>query len=114
MNTTINYEDIGQLATNNTPTLQLHHKRHSSHVTRHTSHVTRHTSHVTRHTSHVTRHTSHISHHTPGVLYNATNLAMKGVASIAAYGYLVETYKGDVHAAEQAYATAAQYVHRDP
>ena len=74
----------------------------------------RHTSHVTRHTSHVTRHTSHISHHTPGVLYNATNLAMKGVASIAAYGYLVETYKGDVRAAEEAYATAAQYVHRDP
>jgi hypothetical protein len=28
-----------------------------------------------------------------GVLFNATNLAMKGIASIAAYGYIVETYK---------------------
>ena len=26
--------------------------------------------------------------------YNATNLAFKGVASIAAYGYIVEKYNG--------------------
>jgi hypothetical protein len=37
-----------------------------------------------------------------GVLYNATNLAIKGISSIAAYGYLVETYKGDTQAAEKA------------
>ena len=42
-------------------------------------------------------------------MYNATNLAMKGVASIAAYGYIVETFKGDTAAAEKAYATAADY-----
>jgi hypothetical protein len=30
------------------------------------------------------------------------------VASIAAYGYIVETFKGDTEAAEKAYAIAAQ------
>jgi hypothetical protein len=39
----------------------------------------------------------------------ATNLAVKGVASIAAYGYIVEKYTGNVSAAEEAYATAAAY-----
>ncbi len=29
-----------------------------------------------------------------GPLYNATNLAVKGIASIAAYGYIVENYSG--------------------
>ena len=74
-----------------------------------------------------------------GVLYNATNLAVKGVASIAAYGYIIESYTGacasscpssgllrsgapplkllayvggagNTTAAEEAYATAARYV----
>ena len=31
-----------------------------------------------------------------GVLYNATNLAVKGIASIAAYGYIVESYTGEL------------------
>jgi hypothetical protein len=44
-----------------------------------------------------------------GVLYNATNLALKGVASIAAYGYIVEQYTGNQTAAAEAYATAASY-----
>ncbi len=38
-------------------------------------------------------------------MHNATNLAIKGISSIAAYGYLVETYKGDAQAAEKAYET---------
>ena len=44
-----------------------------------------------------------------GPLYNATNLAVKGVASIAAYGYIVEKYTGNASAAAEAYATAADY-----
>ena len=36
---------------------------------------------------------------------------MKGIASIAAYGYIVETYKGDTAAAAKAYATAAEYAY---
>jgi hypothetical protein len=44
-----------------------------------------------------------------GPLYNATNLAVKGVASIAAYGYIVEKFTGNVSAAQEAYATAAAY-----
>jgi len=74
-----------------------------------------------------------------GPLYNATNLAVKGVAAIAAYGYIVEKargrgegegrappltlpflpispfppppsqYTGNVTAAEEAYAVAALY-----
>lgn len=44
-----------------------------------------------------------------GPLSNATNLAVKGVASIAAYGYIVEKYTGNVTAAAEAYATAAAY-----
>ena len=44
-----------------------------------------------------------------GQLYNATNLAMKGVAAIAAYGYILEQYTGNATAAEEAYTIAAQY-----
>lgn len=44
-----------------------------------------------------------------GPLYNATNLAVKGVAAIAAYGYIVETYTGNKTAAADAYAMAASY-----
>lgn len=44
-----------------------------------------------------------------GVLYNATNLALKGVASIAAYGYLTEAYTGNASEAAALYATAASY-----
>jgi hypothetical protein len=44
-----------------------------------------------------------------GVLYNATNLAVKGVAAIAAYGYIYEGYTGDAAGAAAIYATAARY-----
>lgn len=44
-----------------------------------------------------------------GVLYNASNLAVKGIAAMAAYGYLLEQYTGNATAAEQVYATAARY-----
>ena len=44
-----------------------------------------------------------------GSLSNATNLAVKGVASIAAYGYIVEKFTGNASAAAEAYATAAAY-----
>jgi len=44
-----------------------------------------------------------------GPLYNATNLAVKGVASIAAYGYIVEKFTGNSTAAAEAYATAVAY-----
>jgi len=44
-----------------------------------------------------------------GPLYNATNLAIKGVAAVAAYGYIVEQYTGDSARAAQIYAQAAQY-----
>lgn len=44
-----------------------------------------------------------------GQLYNATNLAVKGVAAIAAYGYILEQYTGNATAAEQAYEIAASY-----
>lgn len=44
-----------------------------------------------------------------GVLYNATNLAIKGVAAIAAYGYIVEKFTGNTTAADEAYLLAAQY-----
>ena len=44
-----------------------------------------------------------------GPLYNATNLAVKGVAAIAAYGYIVEAYTGNKTAAAEAYALAASY-----
>lgn len=44
-----------------------------------------------------------------GVLYNATNLAVKGVAAIAAYGYIVEKFTGNASEANVAYALAAQY-----
>ena len=44
-----------------------------------------------------------------GPLYNATNLAVKGVAAIAAYGYIVETCTGDKAKAAEIYATAASY-----
>jgi hypothetical protein len=46
-----------------------------------------------------------------GPLYNATNLAVKGVAAIAAYGYIVETFEGDKAKASEIYATAAAYAH---
>jgi hypothetical protein len=42
-------------------------------------------------------------------LYNATNLAVKGIASIAAYGYIAEKYTGNASAAAAAYATAVSY-----
>jgi hypothetical protein len=45
----------------------------------------------------------------PGPLSNATNLAVKGVASIAAYGYILEKYTGNASAAAEAYATAVAY-----
>jgi len=44
-----------------------------------------------------------------GSLYNATNLAVKGVAAIAAYGYLLEKYTGNETAGAEAFATAASY-----
>lgn len=44
-----------------------------------------------------------------GPLYNATNLAVKGIAAIAAYGYIVETFTGNKTAAADAYAMAATY-----
>lgn len=42
-------------------------------------------------------------------LYNATNLAIKGVAGLAAFGYIVEQYTGNLTRAEEIYATAAEY-----
>ena len=44
-----------------------------------------------------------------GPLYNATNLAIKGVAGMAAWGYLYEAYTGDTEGAEEIYALAANY-----
>ena len=44
-----------------------------------------------------------------GPLYNATNLAVKGVAAIASYGYVLESYTGNKTAAADAYAMAAAY-----
>jgi len=44
-----------------------------------------------------------------GLLYNSTNLAVKGLAALAAYGYLVEAYLGDKKQAAEIYATAAAY-----
>lgn len=43
-----------------------------------------------------------------GVLYNATNLAIKGIAGIA-YGYIAEKYTGDPNIAAESYAIAADY-----
>ena len=37
----------------------------------------------------------HLADDFDGQLYNATNLALKGVAAIAAYGYIAEKYTGD-------------------
>ena len=44
-----------------------------------------------------------------GDLYNATNLAVKGVAAIAAYGYIIEKFTGNATAGAEAYAIAASY-----
>ena len=44
-----------------------------------------------------------------GPLYNATNLAIKGVAAVAAYGYIVQQYTGDTARAQAIYAQAASY-----
>jgi hypothetical protein len=44
-----------------------------------------------------------------GPINNATNLAIKGVAAIAAYGYIVEKATGNTTAAQEAYATAGSY-----
>ena len=44
-----------------------------------------------------------------GPLYNATNLAVKGVAGVAAYGYIVQQYLGDSARAAQIYAQAASF-----
>lgn len=43
------------------------------------------------------------------MLYNASNLAVKGITAMAAYGYLLEQYTGNASAAEAVYATAARY-----
>jgi len=40
-----------------------------------------------------------------GPLYNATNLAVKGVASIAAYGYIAELFTGNASVAAAAFAS---------
>jgi Domain of unknown function (DUF1793) len=42
-----------------------------------------------------------------GVLYNASNLATKGIAAIASAGYLFETFLGNMTMAIDAYTTAA-------
>ena len=44
-----------------------------------------------------------------GQLFNATNLAIKGVAAVAAYGYIVQQYTGDSARAAAIYAQAAGY-----
>ena len=44
-----------------------------------------------------------------GPLNNATNLAIKGVAAIAAYGYIYEQYTGNASGAAASYALAADY-----
>jgi hypothetical protein len=44
-----------------------------------------------------------------GPLYNATNLAIKGLAGMAAWGYLYEAYTGDVQGAEDIFKLTAQY-----
>ena len=44
-----------------------------------------------------------------GPLYNATNLAIKGVAGVAAYGYIVQQYTGDAARAAAIYAQAAEF-----
>jgi hypothetical protein len=44
-----------------------------------------------------------------GPLNNATNLAIKGVAAIAAYGYILEHFMGNTTGAAAAYALAAEY-----
>ena len=44
-----------------------------------------------------------------GPLYNATNLAIKGVAAVAAYGYIVQQYTGDSARAAAIFAQAAGY-----
>jgi hypothetical protein len=44
-----------------------------------------------------------------GVLYNATGLAFKGIASVAAYGYIVEKYTGNTTEANDAYTLAASF-----
>lgn len=44
-----------------------------------------------------------------GPLYNASNLAIKGVAAVAAYGYIVQQYTGDSARAAAIYAQAAGY-----
>jgi hypothetical protein len=44
-----------------------------------------------------------------GPLNNATNLAIKGVAAIASYGYILQQYTGNASGAAAAYALAADY-----
>jgi hypothetical protein len=44
-----------------------------------------------------------------GPLYNATNLAVKGVAALASYGYIIQQYTGNATAAAEIYQIAATY-----
>ena len=44
-----------------------------------------------------------------GPLNNATNLAIKGVAAIASWGYIIEQFTGNATAGAGAYALAAEY-----
>jgi hypothetical protein len=44
-----------------------------------------------------------------GPLYNATNLAVKGVAALASYGYIIQQYTGNATAAAEIYQIAASY-----
>ena len=44
-----------------------------------------------------------------GQLYNATNLALKGVAAIASFGYIADMYTGNSSAVTQYYVLAAEY-----
>jgi hypothetical protein len=45
----------------------------------------------------------------PARRYNATNLALKGVAAIAAYGYIAEKFTGNASAGTAYYTIAADY-----
>lgn len=44
-----------------------------------------------------------------GPLFNATNLAIKGLAGMAAWGYIYEAYTGDSETADQIFKLTAQY-----
>ena len=44
-----------------------------------------------------------------GPLNNATNLAIKGIAAVASWGYIIEQYTGNATAGAAAYALAADF-----